>query len=68
VTSRTKDELTTQVTNLINDNTAQEITAADVRSVMTDFNDTIFRKGAIALEDLTGRILLEQGGYLLKES
>lgn len=66
MTNRVRSAIEAEFDAKLADNTTQDITAADLRSACTDMNDTIFRENAIALEDLSGRILLEQGGYLLQ--
>ena len=67
MTNLVRTELEAAIAADLPDNTSQDITASRLRSACTDLNDTIFREDAIALEDKTGRIMLEQGGYLLKE-
>ena len=66
MTNRTQANLTAQLASDIPDNTTQDISASELRSAATDLNDTIFRENAIALSDDSGRILLQQGGYLLR--
>jgi len=41
MTKRTKTELTSQVSNLLPDNTVGEISPSDVRSVFTDVSDSL---------------------------
>tara|TARA_Y100000310_G_C20637064_1_gene791752 strand:- start:1000 stop:1614 length:615 start_codon:yes stop_codon:yes gene_type:complete len=41
MTKRTKTELATQVTTLLPDNTAAEISPADIRSIFTDTSDSL---------------------------
>lgn len=41
MTVRTKAELTSQINTLLSDNTAGDISAADVRSVLTDVADSL---------------------------
>ena len=65
MTNRVRTELESAIAADLPDNTTQSITAANLRSACTDLNDSIFRNDAIALSDKTGRILLQQGGYLL---
>ena len=67
MTNLTKAELTAQLAAIIPNNSTQEVSAADMREACTNLNNAIFRSDAIALEDATGRILLEQGGYLLRD-
>lgn len=66
MTSRVEADLQAQINTLLADNTGQNITAGDVRSVMTDLADSCFREPAYLLEDGSGRLLLESGdGYQL---
>lgn len=67
MTNRVRTALESAIAADLPDNTTQSITASSLRSACTDMNDTIFRSDAIALSDKTGRILLQQGGYLLKD-
>jgi hypothetical protein len=68
MTSKDHGSLITEIATLLPDNTAQEITAGDVRTILTDIVDTNFRSDALALETTPGLLVLEQGGYLLLES
>ena len=61
-------QLQAEIDTLLADNSTQDISALDVRTVTTDFADTIFRLPALKLEDGSGRLVLEGGeGYLLLE-
>ena len=66
MTNLVRTELEAAIAADLPDNTEQQITASRLRSACTDLNDTIFRGDAIALSNKTGRILLQQGGYRLK--
>jgi len=67
MTNLVRTELESAIAADLPDNTEQQITASRLRSACTDLNDTMFREGAIALEGLTGRIMLGQGGYMLRD-
>jgi hypothetical protein len=62
MTNRVKSALTAQIVADLPDNTSQQITASDLRSILTDVNDTCFREFAIKRADSTGRLLRAGGG------
>ena len=66
MTNKTQANLTAARSADIPDNTAQEITAADMRAAAGYTLENIFRGNAIAKSDDTGRILLQQDGYILQ--
>ena len=68
MTNLVRTELEAAMAADLPDNAEQVITASRLRSACTDLNDTIFREDAIALQDKTGRLMLQQGGYLLRDS
>lgn len=55
MTQRTKTELTTQITTLLADNTAGDISASDVRSVFTDSKDSLVGGPASAIDNTVPR-------------